>query len=463
MDLIKALLNVPAISEVPVDQLQWLLDHSSCQTFEPGDHLFSRGDPIDKMQVILEGKFTVKVEQNGEFKKIIDIESNEISGTLPYSRATSAIGFAMAVEPSRVISLHKEHFREMICDHHELTTALVHTMTTRVREFTKLQQQQEKMMSLGKLSAGLAHELNNPSSAMARSAKELKNHLGALPEKFKRVISIKMTEDQVDTVNGILFSKIEEAQNKTISLTERTEQEDEIADWLEDHGFEDGYENAPVFVEFGLTTDDFDEILDHVPEEDLRPVLEWIHNVLITENLVNDIESAAVRISDLVTSVKSYTHMDRGTEMEPLNVIEGIENTIKMLNHKMRQKQIESNINFSEALPLIEGRVGSLNQVWTNVIDNAIDAMDQGGKLTVTVDKDGPQVMVCIQDNGKGIPEDLQSKIFDPFFTTKKVGEGTGMGLDIVSRIIRNHKGEIKLRSEPGNTKFMFYFPISDN
>lgn len=463
MDLIKALQQVPAISEVPENQLQWLLDHSSCQTFEPGDYLFSRGDPIDKMQVILEGKFTVKVEQNGEFKKIIDIESGEISGTLPYSRATSAIGFSTAVEPGRVISLHKEHFREMICDHHELTTALVHTMTTRVREFTKLQQQQEKMMSLGKLSAGLAHELNNPSSAMARSAKELKKHLGALPEKFKRVISIKMTEDQVDSVNGILFDKIEQGQSKTLSLTERTEQEDEIADWLEDHGFDDGYENSPVFVEFGLTTDDFDEILDHVPEEDLPPVLEWIHNVLITENLVGDIESAAVRISDLVTSVKSYTHMDRGTEMEPINVIEGIENTIKMLNHKMRQKQIESDINFSDALPLIEGRVGSLNQVWTNVIDNAIDAMDQGGMLKITVDKDGPQVMVCIQDNGKGIPEDLQSKIFDPFFTTKKVGEGTGMGLDIVSRIIRNHKGEIKLRSEPGNTKFMFYFPISDN
>ena len=155
--------------------------------------------------------------------------------------------------------------------------------------------------------------------------------------------------------------------------------------------------------------------------------------------------------------------MDRGTEMEPVYVQEGIESTLKMLNHKLKQKQISSEVSFSDTVPAIEGRVGSLNQIWTNVIDNAIDAMDQGGKLSISVEKDGEQLMVCIQDNGKGIPEDVQNQIFDPFFTTKKVGEGTGMGLDIVSRIIRNHKGDIKLRSEPGNTRFMFYFPILDN
>jgi len=335
-------------------------------------------------------------------------------------------------------------------------------MTTRVREFTKIQQQQEKMMSLGKLSAGLAHELNNPSSAMARSASELKKHLGALPEKFKSVISIKMTEEQIDAVNDIMFNKIEQAGELRLSLSQKTEIEDDIAEWLEEHGFEDGYELASTFAEFGFTEDDFEEILDHVNERDAPPVIEWMQNVLTTENLVNDIQSAAVRIADLVSSIKSYTHMDRGTDMEVVNLKDGIENTLKMLNHKLKQKQIDARLNIGESVPGILGRIGSLNQVWTNIIDNAIDAMSQGGKLEITIEKEGDHVSVCIQDDGKGIPAEIQSQVFDPFFTTKKIGEGTGMGLDIVQRIITNHKGQIKLTSQSGQTKFTFYFPIAE-
>ena len=463
MNLTASLQHIPALSEVPSSQLDWLLSNAHCLNFEPGEHLFSRGDPIDHMQIVLEGKFSIKIEQNGEYKKVADIDTGEISGNLPYSRASSAFGFGIANIKSKVVFLHKKYFNEMIREHHELTTALVHTMTTRVREFTKLQQQQEKMMSLGKLSAGLAHELNNPSSAMARSAEELKKHLGAIPEKFKSVISIKMTVDQVDAVNDILFGKISSGVVTNLSLSEKTDQEDEIADWLEDHGFEDGYDIAPVFVEFGLNGDDFDNILEYVPEEDLQPVIEWMHNVLTTENLVNDIEAAAVRISDLVSSIKSYTHMDRGTDMEAVNVREGIENTLKMLNHKLKQKQVDVQLKMVEHIPLILGRVGSLNQIWTNIIDNAIDALDKGGTLQITVEKDGDHLLVCISDNGAGIPEDIQSNVFDPFFTTKKIGEGTGMGLDIVARIVRNHNGEVKLTSKPGQTKFIFYFPIIEN
>jgi len=463
MNLVESLQNVPALSEVPIDQLEWLLSQAECQNIKSGDHIFSKGDPIDHMQIILQGKFSIKIEQNGEFKKVADVESGEITGNLPYSRAASAFGFGIASSDVKIVSLHKQHFSEMIKKHHELTTALVHTMTTRVREFTKLQQQQEKMMSLGKLSAGLAHELNNPSSAMARSASELKKHLGALPEKFKRVISIKMTEAQIDTVNDLMFGKIEEAKDLKLSLSEKTDLEDELADWLEEHGFEDGYELATTFAEFGFTVDDFDEILDHVSENDAPPVIEWMQNALTTENLVNDIQSAAVRISDLVSSIKSYTHMDRGTDMEIVVLKDGIENTLKMLNHKLKQKQIEVKLHIDEAAPEIQGRTGSLNQVWTNIIDNASDAMSKGGTLEITIKKEGDYANVCIQDDGKGIPENIQSQIFDPFFTTKKIGEGTGLGLDIVQRIITSHKGQIKLVSKPGQTKFTFSFPIIEN
>ena len=179
-----------------------------------------------------------------------------------------------------------------------------------------------------------------------------------------------------------------------ISLTDRTAKEDDLADWLEDHGFEDGYESAPVFVDFGFETNDLDKILDYVPEEHAPPVLEWMHNVLMTETLVNDIDTAAVRISDLVSSIKSYTHMDRGSDMEAMDIRVGLENTITMLNHKLKQKQIETSFHIDDNLPQIKGRTGSLNQVWTNIIDNAIDAMDPGGKLIITSNKEGDHLMV---------------------------------------------------------------------
>ena len=189
---ISLLKKVPALKDLPEDQQEWLMDHSVTSHYEPGDFLFSKGDEIDKLQIIVEGEFTIKVEQNGEFRTVATMKEGDLTGNLPYSRAGSAIGYADASVQSTVIAVHKDHFKEMIREHHELTTVLVHTMTTRVREFTKQQQQNEKLMSLGKLSAGLAHELNNPASAMTRSARELKEHLSLLPENFKNVISIRI-------------------------------------------------------------------------------------------------------------------------------------------------------------------------------------------------------------------------------------------------------------------------------
>jgi CRP-like cAMP-binding protein len=279
MNLTNALAAVPALKEVPINQLQWILDNGECREYATGDFIFSKGDPIDHLIILIEGSFSLKIEQNGEYKTIADIEEGNISGSLPYSRAVEAGGFGVAQQPSKLITLHKKLFREMIRDHHALTTALVHTMTTRVREFTKTQQQQEKMMSLGKLSAGLAHELNNPASAMVRSAKELKKHLAAAPEKFKRVISIRMTDEQVDAVNEMLFSKLKSV-GERLSITELADQEDRIAEWLEEHGLEDGYEYATTLAEFGIDDENLETVALHVEEQDIPAVVDWIQNVL---------------------------------------------------------------------------------------------------------------------------------------------------------------------------------------
>ena len=458
MSDISLLKSVPTLSELPEDQLQWIIDHSEIKDYKPGDFLFSKGDPIDKLQIIVEGGFSIKVEQNGEFRNVATIKEGDLTGTLPYSRAGSAIGYADATKPSLVISVHKDHFLEMIREHHELTTVLVHTMTTRVREFTRQEQQNEKLMSLGKLSAGLAHELNNPASAMTRSARELKEHLSLLPENFKNVIKIQMTDEQVDHVNDLLFQKVEEYGNETLTLSERSSREDEIADWLEDNGFEDGYEMADLFVEFGFSPEDLDVISNNVSEKDIQPVVGWLFNVMTTEKLVIEIEDSADRISGLVTSVKSYSHMDKSGDFGPVNIGKGISTTLTMLNHKLKQKQISADLDIPPELPAVIAHPGQLNQVWTNLIDNAIDAMDQQGSLKIMAEENKDYVVVHIIDNGPGIPADIKTKIFDPFFTTKGIGEGTGLGLDSVARIMRAHKADISVESKPGRTDFKICF-----
>jgi len=461
MNQLQNLEKIPALAEVPQNQLQWILENGDCQEFEKGAYLFSKGDPIDKLIIVTQGKFSLKVEQNGEFKTIADVVEGEISGALPYSRATHASGYSIALQKSSIISLNKSFFPQMIREHHELTTALVHTMSTRVREFTTVQYQQEKLMSLGKLSAGLAHELNNPASALVRSTIELRRNMGEMLGKFKDMISMHPTEEQLDSLMKLLFHKIDSLNTpKKYALSDKAEMEDEIAEWLEDHGIEDGYDFAPVFVESDLDIKALQQFVNDLQGKDFSMLIEWVHNIMLSHSLIHEINNSASRISDLVSSIKSYTHMDRGTEMETVDISEGIDNTLKMLGHKLRQKQIQTELNFPDTIPKIKGKTGSLNQVWTNIIDNAIDAMDKEGNLKIIVESETDQLIVSIQDDGPGIPEDIQSKIFDPFFTTKKIGEGTGMGLDIVNRIIRNHRGEIKLHSVPGQTKFIFYFPL---
>jgi CRP-like cAMP-binding protein len=353
MNQLESLKRIPALVEVPASQLRWIIEKGECQDFEKGDYLFSRGDPIDKLIIVLKGKFSLKIEQNGEFKTIAEIEEGEISGALPYSRATHAAGFSIAQQKSSIITLDKTFFREMIKDYHELTTALVHTMTTRVREFTRTQHQQEKLMSLGKLSAGLAHELNNPASAMVRSSTELRKTMDEMPEKLKGIISAELTGVQIDAINKILSDKNKpsDTEVKKWSLSRKAELEDEMAEWLEDHGVDDGYDYAPVLTDYKLEIADIEQMTCNIQNKDIPAVMDWILNVLTSKSLVDEINYSSARISDLVSSIKSYTHMDRGTEMEPLDVTDGINNTLKILGHKLKQKQINTELNFPDLIP----------------------------------------------------------------------------------------------------------------
>ena len=460
LDVLSQLKSIEDFKEVPEPQLQWIIDNGFCKKYEKGDNLFTKGDVMDKMFIILSGRFQIKIEQNNQFRAVGNFEAKSITGTLPYSRASIASGYAEATVQSQVLVLSKDHFRTMIHEHEELTTALVHNMSSRIRQFTKLQQQNDKMMALGKLSAGLAHELNNPSAAVVRSSQILKKHLSFLPESFKKVIKIRSTDEQIDCVNNILFGRVEQGV-QNLPLMQRTTCEDEIAEWLENKGVEDGYELAENFVDFGFNQEDLDTIEGCVREEDLLPVINWLNQVLTTEKLVTEIEGASQRINDLVLSVKSYTHMDQAPEKQPVDIHTGIHSTLTMLKHKLIKGGIEMENKFGE-LPPVSIFVSEMNQVWTNLIDNAIDAMEEVDQKKLVIESlvDGDFVNINIIDSGKGIAQDIEGKIFDPFFTTKPIGKGTGLGLDVVHQIITQHNGSIKVYSKPGKTTFNICLPI---
>lgn len=450
--------KVDIFVSIPNEQLQWLIEKSSVVELQDGDVFFKKGDPIDATHFVLEGKLSFRIEQAGQFREVGQVEKGGITGTLPFSRTKDATGIGTTIQSATILSLHKSFFREMIRDHYELTEMLVHTMTSRVRQFVKQQEQNDKMMALGKISAGLAHELNNPASAVVRSASELKEQLKLQPDNFKKVISIKMDAAKVDAVNNILFSKADKGPNLEMSLMEKTDLEDELTDWLEEHGLDDGSEIAETLAEFSFDISVLEEIYEQVPDEHFPPVANWLNNVLSTEKLVNEIGEASSRIANLVKSVKAYTHMDQSPERQLSDIRIGIRHTFTILGHKMKKHQVELKESFPADMPEVKVFVSELNQVWTNLIDNALDAMPNGGTLEVSADYDPDYLRVYVIDSGTGIPEETIGNIFDPFFTTKAMGKGTGMGLDVVQRIVQQHQADIQVASQPGCTKFTVCF-----
>jgi signal transduction histidine kinase len=455
--------SLDVFNNVPDDQLQWFIDNSENQQLNDGDYLTQPGDPIEGPHILVEGKLSLHMFQNGSKREFVIFTKGDISGYLPYSRGKTSGGYAQAIGEVQLLSFRTERIQEMIKNHFELTQSLVHVMSNRVREFTAMQQQNEKMMALGKLSAGLAHELNNPASAIVRDSISLKEHLRLGPEVFKKVAAITIAEDQIDKLNEVLFGIIGVKEHPLLTLKQRMTLEDEIADWFEDNNVENSYAIAESFVDFNFSIADLEACAAPVAEH-MSPVFNWISNLLVTERMVEDIKESSKRIADLVTSVKTFTHMDRGMDKEYADIHIGIRNTLTMLGHKIKKGNITVVEDYEETLPQIKGMIGELNQVWTNLIDNAIDAMEPNlkGTLTLKTEKDREFVIVSVIDDGPGIPSNMLSNIFDPFFTTKPMGKGTGMGLEVVQRIVHQHNGNVKVKSVPGRTEFTVCFPMEN-
>lgn len=464
-NLLETLLAFPIFSGLPEHDLNWLIERAEYRKYEEGQFIFSKGEPTHHLIILVDGDLVIRFQQQGEWLELGRMETGEITGVLPYSRMKEASGYGAATRDSFLLALHRNYFPAMACENYELTRVFVHEMTNRVRSFTTMRTQNEKLMALGKMSAGLAHELNNPASAMSRSAEELYKRVHSTPEKFKAVITMRVSPEQTDQVNEILFGSLGNlGASEDMGLMEKEEATDEILDWLEDHGIENGDDLAETFLDFRIGPDELDEVNRIVRGESLAAILWWIESTLSLEKLVREIQESADRIEKLVKSVKDYSHMDRARDRTDIDIHESIRSTVIMLKHKLKKKQIRLEKELDPALPPVKAIGGELNQVWTNIIDNAIDAMEPGGRLLIKTYRDRDYVRIDFADTGAGIPEDTLNRIFEPFFTTKKLGEGTGMGLEIVKRIVDRNKGMVEVESTEGEgTTFRFCFPASKN
>ncbi len=448
--------------DVDDDAIHWLVDKSDYSCLKKDDVFFQQGDEINHMQILLKGSILITREKDGRKQELGVWHAPYITGVLPFSRMKTAGAASNCLEDVAILELHKEHFTEMVNTSYILTQALVSVMTERVRDFQQMRLMDEKLMALGKMSAGLAHELNNPASAMVRSSQELHKHLGYTPDTFKDVISMKITPEETDAVNDIMYQIIQNrSASDDLSLMEREALNDDIEDWCDDHDITGKEEAIDTFIDWNVTPEHLDQMAEILQPEALAPVLWWVETNLTTEGLVSEIQTASERIAELVTSIKAYSHMDSDPSMEFIDLIKGIKSTLTMLKFKFKKKRVSVEKDIDPNLPHIKALEGELNQVWTNLISNALDALpdDGTGKLTIRSYRRRDNICLEFEDNGTGIPQDIQSRIFDPFFTTKGIGEGTGMGLDIVHRVLKRHGGSVSVESEPGKTCFLVCFP----
>jgi len=451
----------PVFGDAPNEHLLWLCRSGRAFELAPRDTLAQQGAVAREMFVMLSGAMQLVVHTGGTPVPVDVFRPGAVSGVLPYSRMQTYGGELVALEPSRVFALDRGHFPELLQRLPGVGPRLVAIMSDRVRDQARDQQQREKMMALGKLSAGLAHELNNPAAAARRAAAALRDRIGRMPGLALGVVRREVT------FQGLLGTEAARQaagrhQDRALSARARAAREDRIAHWLEVHCVPDAHLLAPTFNENGLTPDRLDQIAASVPPEALPDVLAWIENYTATHSLLEEILASTARISELISSIQTYSHMDRAAHPQPTEIPPGLESTLVMLGGKLRAKNIRVEREYAPDLPPVLGMPGELNQVWTNLIDNALHALPAGGRLRLAARPDLGGVLVEVEDNGPGIPPEVRGRIFEPFFTTKPVGEGTGLGLDIVHRIVtKQHRGSIRVASEPGKTVFSVWLPAS--
>ncbi|MFE1846732.1 cyclic nucleotide-binding domain-containing protein [Streptomyces sp. SID9913] len=451
------------------EQLGRLCREGRVERFEPGE-VYAEGEPATCFYVMLEGTVVLSRRVGDQ-----DVEVNRTSQRGVYAGAMQAYlgdrvpqvytNTMRVTEPSRFFVLPADTFAAVMQEWFPMAVHLLEGLFFGSKSTQRAVGQRERLLALGSLSAGLTHELNNPAAAAVRATATLRERVGRMRHKL-RVISTGTYEPETLAQLIDIQERTAErvAKAPALSPLEAADREDSLADWLDDHGVEEGWRIAPTFVQAGLDPDWLDGVAAVVDEDLLPGAVGWLNYTVETELLMDEIEDAAKRISHLVDAAKQYSQLDRAP-YQVADVHELLDSTLVMLSGKIGQ-HIEVVRDYDRTLPRIPAYPAELNQVWTNLVDNAVAAMDAegggGGTLTVRTGREADRLLVEFRDTGTGIPDDIRDRVFDPFFTTKPVGEGTGLGLDISWRIVvGKHRGVLRFESVPGDTRFQVLLPLT--
>ena len=455
--LIESLSQHRALAGAPASELEWLVSHGETMHLEPGDVLTSKSGPVRGLFIVLHGHLTIYVDRGGGPLKVMEWRGGDVTGLLPYSRLVAPPSDVVAEQPTDIFKIDRELIPAMIRECPGLTARFVHLMVDRARQFTSADLQNEKLWSLGKLAAGLAHELNNPASAVVRSAEGLAHRLVDLETASRAFGTAVLTPAQHSAVaRARSMCMASGAQVFGRSAMARADREERMTEWLEDHGADPTA--ADALVDSAVTEEALDQLAAVLDSDALRLALQVLIAECAAHQLVTEIQAAASRIHKLVAAVKGFTYMDQATTQTPVDIEQALQDTIIVLNSKARTKNVNVTLNVEKDLPCVAALGGALNQVWANLVDNALDAAKR--EVVVSVTRQGPEVSVRVTDDGAGMPADVQKRVFDPFFTTKPQGEGTGLGLDTARRLVLQHRGKIAVESQPGRTEFTVTLPI---